>query len=184
MFKRQLPDILREHERDLEAAFAKEIPKVWPERHPLMVCEQPAAIAQVLIDAIHTDLREASIGYAYRKDMRKGEKIVLATASRGGSKLEFFSGLDLLVMVNWKTWQLLSLDQRVALIDHELCHFAMEQTEHGIEYVTRGHDVEEFERIISRWGLWKPDLRAFAATAAAAHQADLFERQAEAEATR
>lgn len=184
MFKRQLPDILREHQRDLEAAFEKHILTVWPEKGALQIAEQPAAIGAVLIDAIHTDLRDASIGYAFRKRMQKGEKIVLATASRAGAKLEFFSGLDLLVQVNWETWPRLSLDQRLALMDHELCHFAMEHTEKGIRYVTRGHDVEEFERIIGRWGLWKPDLRAFAKTAGDAHQRQLFEDQAEAEATR
>lgn len=183
MFKR-LPDILREHERDLVDAFAKPLLEDWREGWTYHEAEQPAAIGKVLIDAIHTDLSEASIAYVYRKKMSRLGKITLATASLAGAKLEFFTGIDLLIQVNWEYWFRLSPDQRVALVDHELLHFTRETTEKGIQYGLVGHDVEEFERIIHRWGLWKPDLRAFARTAGEAHQRSLFEAQAEAEATR
>lgn len=49
----------------------------------------------------------------------------------------------------------LSLEQRVALIDHELSHF---DPIDGI----RGHDLEEFRGVVERHGIWRPDLMHFA----------------------
>lgn len=55
-------------------------------------------------------------------------------------------------------WNTLKPEQRVALIDHELCHFGHD----GM----RAHDVEEFREVIERHGLWKPDVEALALTIA------------------
>jgi hypothetical protein len=37
-----------------------------------------------------------------------------------------------------------------------------------------GHDVEEFHAIVSRWGLWKPDLKVFGNHVRNAPQFELF----------
>ncbi len=63
-------------------------------------------------------------------------------------------------------WDALRESQREALIDHELCHFQIKTTEDGdeIPYLAP-HDLEEFNDIVRRRGLWKPDLVAFAEAA-------------------
>lgn len=89
--------------------------------------------------------------------------------------LAFYSDKDFLVEVNWSAWRLLSGPQRVALIDHELCHFSISQSEKGDTLKTiLGHDVEEFHDIVSRWGLWHAPLKMFANHARNAPQFDLF----------
>lgn len=56
----------------------------------------------------------------------------------------------------------LSDEQRVALVDHELCHFHI--NEDG-ELKMRAHTVEEFAEVVKRHGLWKPDVEWFATVA-------------------
>jgi hypothetical protein len=145
---------------------------VWPERTAFTAAEQPAEIGAVLVATLHRHLSDASIGYVFREDMSSHDKTTLAKASKAGSKLGFYTGLDLCIDVNHTAWLNLSPEQRVALIDHELCHFGMEETDKGTQYVLLSHDVEEFGAIVSRWGLWKPDLHAFGRVVA--EQVELF----------
>jgi Putative phage metallopeptidase len=67
------------------------------------------------------------------------------------------------VEIAFDAWEVLTERQRVALVDHELCHLVIEGTETG-EIVRRikGHDVEEFQVVAERHGAWKPDLADFA----------------------
>lgn len=67
------------------------------------------------------------------------------------------------------TWETLTDAQRRALVDHELCHLAMEPDEDiPGRWIgrTRGHDLEEFVGIVERHGLWKADVAALATVAA------------------
>lgn len=62
-------------------------------------------------------------------------------------------------------WDELSPEQKAALIDHELCHFGVEYSEEKEEptmYI-RKHDIEEFEDIVRRHGIWEDGLESFAA---------------------
>jgi hypothetical protein len=63
-------------------------------------------------------------------------------------------------------WEALANAQREALVDHELCHFQVKTTEDGDEVpYLAPHDLEEFNDVVLRRGLWKPDLQAFAEAA-------------------
>lgn len=156
----------------IERALAVHVLAVWPEHTPFTTAEQPAAIGAVLVSTLHRHLAGAQIGYVFREDISSHDKTTLAKASKAGSKLGFFTGLDLCIDVNHTAWLTLSSEQRVALIDHELCHFGLEETDKGEKYVLLSHDVEEFGAIVSRWGLWKSDLYAFGRVVA--EQGELF----------
>lgn len=78
-----------------------------------------------------------------------------------GSKV--FAEPLLIVEIAHDVWSGLTVEQRVALVDHELSHFGPD----GM----RSHDVEEFRDVIERHGLWTPDLEAVAETIA---QQELF----------
>lgn len=56
-------------------------------------------------------------------------------------------------------WDGSTPQQRVALVDHELCHFAVD--EDGVLGI-RGHDLEEFDAVVRRHGLWRDDVQRFA----------------------
>lgn len=53
----------------------------------------------------------------------------------------------------------LSDAQRVALVDHELCHCRIDAK--GNPKI-RAHSIEEFSDVVRRHGLWKPDVQWFA----------------------
>lgn len=54
--------------------------------------------------------------------------------------------------------------QRKALVDHELCHFDVDDETRALRI--RGHDLEEFRAVVARHGLWREDLEAFAGVCA------------------
>lgn len=158
----------------MQEAVSGQVFGAWPEGHTYYEADQPREVGKLLVGALHRHLANASIGYVFREKMSDRDKAILGKAGKAGAKLEFFTDLDFLIEVNWSGWLRLSKAQRVALIDHELCHFGVEATEKGPRWVLLHHDVEEFSAIVQRWGLWRPDLREFAGIVS--EQRDLFER--------
>ena len=126
-------------------------------------------LAQPIIDEHHTHLNGARILYLFTTQERKHHtKTVLATAQKTNALQRFLSsegeetseaGHDFIILVGQAEWEELTLAQRVALVDHELCHCWM--NEKG-DYCLRSHDVEEFACIVHRHGLWKQDVKTFA----------------------
>jgi hypothetical protein len=170
-----LPDVLREHADEIDRALAVAVHHTWPEDETYCEAPSPAAIGAVLVDAIHTEISEYSIGYLFREKFSKRGKVTLAQASKVGGKLQHYSELDFLIEVNWERWRMATPAHRLALIDHELCHFGIDFTDQGEKKaVLVPHDVEEFSAIVQRWGVWKRDLHQFALALATAPQFDLF----------
>lgn len=66
--------------------------------------------------------------------------------------------------ISLEDWESLSLRQREALIDHELCHFWLDFPETASEpkLALRSHDIEEFEEIIRRHGIYRHEYEGFA----------------------
>ena len=86
---------------------------------------------------------------------------------------QYLTGLDLVVTINKVAWPALSARQRVALVDHELCHFEKDVDDGGDpKWLLVGHDVEEFTGVIQRHGLWSRDVENFVSEA---RQLRLFE---------
>lgn len=77
--------------------------------------------------------------------------------------------IDILMTLNGDEWKQLTTLQREAVIAHELCH--VELGEKGYELVP--HDVEEFARVVKRYGLWKHDLQQMGDAAREYEQAHL-----------
>jgi hypothetical protein len=172
----KLPDALRSHHDALVKALATPIFFEWDDEGLAYVkADQPAAIGRVLISAIHYELANAKIGYVFRKKMADHDRKRMAQASRVGGKLNYFSNLDLLIEVNHEEWVMLSDERRIALIDHELCHFSLNIDDDGKKsYALLSHDVEEFAAIVRRWGLWKVDLERFGRAVESSRQLDIF----------
>jgi hypothetical protein len=133
-------------------------------------------LAQDIIWEHHPELTEFAIGFIFRSEASiSGGKMVLGQASKVTGKYSPFIDLDGLVWLAADVWTTLSMHQKRALIDHELCHFEVNQEG---ALTMRGHDIEEFKCIIERYGLWKSDLIAFAPAVIQASQVRLpgFER--------
>jgi len=92
--------------------------------------------------------------------MRRGATHVsLGKMKRAAGLLLYLGERDFVMLVNWTTWGALEVPQRIALIDHELCHAGVD-AETG-KWGLLHHDVEEFGDVVRRWGLWLPDLKEF-----------------------
>ncbi len=170
----RLPRVLDPAHDGLAQALAVPLPETW-DKNNLPYCDalQPQAIADALVRSIHQHLANWRIGCVFRETLaEQAGKVHLAHASKVGAKLQHFSDLDFLIEVNWSAWLELTDEQRVALIDHELCHMGTKETDEGDRPVLLPHDVQEFTAIVKRWGLWTDELAHFAK---AVRQADLFE---------
>lgn len=163
---------LRGYVADLEEALRAPIPAEWPKDESYLEARPPAELADVLMRAgLHEHLVNAKIAYVWRKDQRSAGRVRLGKASKASSKIQFLTGYDFIIEFNWTAWRdvLRRDEQRVAIVDHELCHCARDD-ETG-KWTIRHHDVEEFGEIVRRWGLWKEDLRIFGMEVS---QLDLF----------
>jgi hypothetical protein len=148
---------------------------------------QVRQIAERLIPEHHRDLidnGDVRIEYLFRDEgAKRNGKTVWGTASKVGGRNAFLAvpkdeapmsdptDCDVeaffVVEIAHDVWQVLSPKQRVALVDHELCHLVCALDDKGdIKLSLVGHDIEEFESIINRYGLFRPDLESFARSAA------------------
>lgn len=171
-----LPEALRSQFVNLQRAFSEAYPIQWDAEDSYRAAEQPEAIGRVLVCSVHRHLKNREIGYVYREKMERNGKTTLGKASKVGAKLAYFSDLEFLIEINWQAWAGLTARQRIALVDHELCHLGIEDTEDGERLLMIPHDLEEFNAIVQRWGLWQPDVAAFAKLC---QQTDLFTEPAE-----
>ncbi len=167
----KLPPELRSVEDVLEKGQLLD-PAVWPEGDKVHNAEGARKIAGSVIAAFHSRLRGRSIAYLFVEKMGSGDRITLGTAAAANAKIRHIAEIDFILTFNYTAWQELSLAQRVALVDHELCHCDVD-LESGKPTIIH-HDVEEFGAIVTRHGLWKPDIRTFALSVKHALQGDLF----------
>jgi Putative phage metallopeptidase len=147
-------------------------------------CEAPDVkrIADELIPKHHEHLilRADEIRYVFRDDtptskgrfvLGKARKVdglacYLANAEpEAPNSFEDHEIADMFVIeISEPMWAQLTPAGRIALVDHELCHFAMDvdEVEGTVKRAIRGHSVEEFTEIVHRHGLWRPELENLA----------------------
>lgn len=148
-------------------------------------------VAGKLIDKYHEHLEDAMelIGFY----MRTGSADWAGKAKKCTAFESHVTGRILFVFINAQAWRKLNDAQKLALMDHELCHFVrashreyddLEQKWKEIwsnaadpdNWTIRDHDVEEFSDVIQRHGLWEQGIEQFAvAVRNAPYQASLFE---------
>lgn len=130
-------------------------------------------LAEKLIAEHHPHLADVKIRYVFRDKAASSKgRAVLGKARRISGLNAHLVGLVgrnhvdgevnfFVVEIASNTWRQLDEKQRVALVDHELCHLDIEEPEDATKdrkLVLRGHDVEEFTEIVQRHGLWKADV--------------------------
>jgi len=72
---------------------------------------------------------------------------------------QFASGYQFMIQFNYAIWQTLNENQRGALVWHELEHVGFDSEKN--KYYLIPHDVEEFSRVIRKYGLWREDVKRF-----------------------
>lgn len=145
------------------------------------------AIMDKLIEQHHSHLSGAKIAIAWRFGWKANTdgRVTLGQAKKGSDLDREMHDHDFVILLNHEAWNGGSLNeqQRVALIDHELCHCQVAKDSNGETktdengrtcYRIRKHDCEDFKEVISRHGLWKPDVEDFFA---AAKDMPLFDKE-------
>lgn len=125
----------------------------------------PECIGNILREKMerHMELEGLRIAYLWQEEMKRAGRVVLGKASVANKKVKHFAEVDFVIEVSRSEWENLTTLQRVALIDHELMHCTVNLKGKA---KTRGHDLEEFRDIVKDYGLWQPDVEAFAKIAA------------------
>ena len=160
----------------------------------------PAAIAARLLrldEFQHLVDGEATIDFIFRtsEKISQGRRVLgtMCMPRVDGQLKDLFDWLledklgrwpDFLMILDWEFWADEASDlEREALVYHELCH-AVHAVNHstGELRFTRdgtpiwgivGHDIEEFNAVIRRYGAWKADIRHFL-EAAGEHRDDMM----------
>lgn len=126
-------------------------------------------MAKRIIPLHHPHLLAAKIAYLMKLAdpdkppviKRQGKRPHVGTARTVPALYYCLTGFDFIIEINEGWWDLLSLEQQEAVVDHELCH--CKKDEDGWYLIN--HDVEDFAEILARHGLWHPRLEAFVAAA-------------------
>ncbi len=134
----------------------------------------------------HGDLLQAKIALAWKLHTKedKDGRIVLGRCVKVSPLNREFIPFDFVIVLNSDYWDRFAENQRLALLDHELCHAAEALTLDG-EQITdeagrkawrcRKHDIEEFRSVVERHGLYKLDLERFAEAIRRSKKAPLLE---------
>jgi hypothetical protein len=130
--------------------------------------ERVEEVAEPLILLHHQDIAHAKIAYMMKlapedsdgppPPARMGKHPAMAKAKLVNPVYHALTGFDFIIEVDEVYWDVLTLEQQVALVDHELCHLAVDEK----GFYLKDHDFEEFISIIERHGCWHnplPELR-------------------------
>lgn len=131
----------------------------WPEGEKFMDAEQAEAIAFPLIGELHKHLVNAKICYLFKQHVGGRGQTLSAKVKLASAQIKHLTGFDFIMELNWTVWQGMPIETRTALLDHELSHCGREE-EGG--YLIIQHDLEEFNAVVARWGLWNPGVSQFA----------------------
>lgn len=148
---------------------------------------QPYELLSEIRAEQHFDIAEAKIALAWKKGTKPNAdgKIVLGRCVKATDLQRELVDYDFVILLNQEYWEDPAFDRakKLALLDHELCHAARALDSDGEPMIdskqrpvwrVRGHDVEEFEEIVTRHGIWKRDLERFAEAIAARKKTPLL----------
>jgi hypothetical protein len=132
-------------------------------------------LLESLIVEHHDELRHARVAIAWCTSWKADVdgRLTLGKCRKASDLDRELSAFDFVILLNRDFWQstIVGSDQRIALLDHELCHARVALDEQGepkedergrIVYRIRKHDIEEFTEIVERRGVYKRDLEVFA----------------------
>lgn len=126
-------------------------------------------------DKWHQDIERAKIALAWWKNVKadKDGRVTIAKVHHTSDLTREVTVYDFIILLNEAIWndKEWTEKQKLAVMDHELCHIAVVVDKDGQVKVDdrnrylfrmRKHDIEEFREIVKRHGCYKSDLEAFA----------------------
>jgi hypothetical protein len=136
----------------------------------------PYSLIGRLVEEHHPDLKDAKIAVAWMLDVKadRDGHLTLGRCKKASDLDREFREFDIVVLLNSKAWKQLEPGQRLALVDHELCHARLQKKDSEpvrderdrLCYRIAKHDVEEFHAIVKRHGLYLNDIAELVRAAA------------------
>ena len=139
------------------------------------VADDVKEVGDRLIHNDFTHLLGIRVEYVFsEKQMTKGGMEIWGKAQKVGSLNAFLAGgpaakedgeteAFFAIVISRPVWDRLLDQPREALVFHELCHLGVMRDEEGsvksISIIP--HDLEEFEKVVHRYGLWRESVRTF-----------------------
>lgn len=142
-------------------------------------------VARDLIYDYHSHLASVRIIYVFASEsLTEKGKVVWGRAKKVSGLNAWLASEDksrdaaapdefFVIEIHRGTWLLLDEKCKKALVDHELSHCDVDIETNKLSL--RPHDLEEFNSIVRRYGLWRPDVEFF--IKAAKQQENLFDRE-------
>ena len=129
-----------------------------------------------LVKSQHDEIDGARIALAWNLAWRADAdgRVTLGRCKVASALDRELAAFDFVILLRKAFWieQTVTDEMRRALLDHELCHATVKYDDRTGDPVTdergrfvyriRKHDIEEFTEIVTRHGVWKKDLEAFA----------------------
>lgn len=141
------------------------------------VADEVAEIAEKLIPENHAHLLAHGVRmvYLFRDDTpKKNGKLTMGVARKVTGVHAFLAGAEIdladgrtgeaffAIVMTRPIWEELTPAQKEALTDHELSHCAVKFNKAGeLVLVVKPHDLEEFNTVVERHGLWQRDVERF-----------------------
>lgn len=136
---------------------------------------EPYKLMREIRNRFHDDIRGARIALAWRTGLKPDPDghLILGRCMKASDLQRELVDYDFVILLNREVWTdpLFTEDKKKALLDHELMHADRAVDEEGEPKIdvrnrpvwrTRKHDIEEFQDIVTRHGLYKKDLERFA----------------------
>jgi len=153
----------------------KKVPvKLLKRQHAGQVTE-PYRIMEGLIEKHHQHLQDVKIAIAWRFGWAANADglMTMGRAKKCTDLDRQLAEFDFVLLLNHEAWNKGGLNekQRLALIDHELCHCEVTMDSNGepkfnedgrLVCRIRKHDIEEFQDVVARHGCYTHDLAEFA----------------------
>jgi len=155
-----------------KAISMKHLPERWPAPANVIL------MAKTLMDQHHPEAVPAAVAILFKaKHGETNGKIKLGSCAKQSSTNKLLHGWDYIIELAWDMWAMFDFRQREALLLHEICHIYQDVSGEEVAWKIESHNVEEFVRVIDVYGLWKPDLQAFAEAIRKAEEAGDGPRQ-------
>jgi hypothetical protein len=121
-----------------------------------MADKEVVDLAQEVLEKDHRHLLEANISYLFRdRAWKKGDgRTVLGKASKRNEIDRILSQRreDFIVIIAKPRWDVMSVEERRCLLDHELCHAGVRISSSGEkQWILRSHTIEEFPENLARF---------------------------------
>lgn len=81
-------------------------------------------------------------------------KTTWAHIMKTSPQMKMYSDVDIIVEVSGDVWEIIDQKQKDILLEHELMHLYLNENDEGVLNIQlQGHDLEDFKKIISKYGI-------------------------------